>query len=481
MGNRRRAGFVAVLAVAVAALAACGDGDGGGEEVGSGDPDATTTTTAIPTPDADCADGAPALAFTGPSYEEGGDVFVVDGPGDVRQLSDDGGTFSPSFSPDGSEVVVSSIGDEGEVSDSFGPSHLELQIIPAGGGEPRAVGTSGYATDPAWSPDGARIAFSRTPDGESAESTELWVIGADGTDERRLIDPEDGLDDRSPAWSPDGRRLAFVRSRFDDDGERSRLLVATIADGEVAGVETLLDDGARLGQPAFSPDGEVIAVPAPFDDDGRSGLLLVGATSGEATRSVEAVTSPAWASDGRLLAYGQAPGVSDASGYWRVAELAPDGDGFAVGLPVPGTEVIGSLYGGYRVAAPRCDSGVGSLTEGVEPVGTIDVTVPSTGDVVTVLDREAVASATEKVAGTVSGEVRAKLVEPSQLGTQSAEPVDGGPPAEFPLFDAGDEPLVWVVCDDGGCAVVEASTGGFLMGGGGLAELFDRLVDLAPA
>lgn len=61
---------------------------------------------------AECGDEADLrLVFTGAAGEEGGDLFGLTDDGRVRRLTDDGGSFGPSFSPDGSRIVFSSIGD----------------------------------------------------------------------------------------------------------------------------------------------------------------------------------------------------------------------------------------------------------------------------------------------------------------------------------------------------------------------------------
>ena len=51
-------------------------------------------------------------------------------------------------------------------------------------------------SDPSWSPDGTRIAFSR--------HSEIWVMNADGTNQTKLLDS-----DQCPRWSPDGTKIAF--------------------------------------------------------------------------------------------------------------------------------------------------------------------------------------------------------------------------------------------------------------------------------
>jgi Tol biopolymer transport system component len=61
---------------------------------------------------------------------------------------------------------------------------------------------------PAWSPDGLKIAFAR---GRDYDREDIYVISADGGNQRRLTRNQAGNDD--PAWSPDGRLIAFASAR----------------------------------------------------------------------------------------------------------------------------------------------------------------------------------------------------------------------------------------------------------------------------
>lgn len=474
---------VAAIALAVSGLIGCGSKpsvERSGRTGDATDSDATR-----------CGDGAVVLAFSDPAKvgnEEGGDVFVLDAAGDVRQLSDDGGSYSPAVSPDGTEVAVASIGETGEVSDSFGPSHLELFVEPVDGGLRRAVGTSGFGTDPSWSPDGSRIAFARSLDeGYAGDQSEVWVISADGGGQHRLVDPLASSDDIDPAWSPDGNRVAFVRATRAVDNRTNQLMVAELVDGSTSDVTTLIKSDHQLSEPAWSPDGRQLAVRELGGDlgGGYGTVEVLDAADGAEVTSIESSASPSWTSDGRLLAYGRAPGTSDASSGWRVAEMVPRGDGgYAAGLPVPGIDPVGFLYGSYRVSGAPCKVGDAPLTAAVQPLATASVTVPSTGVEVTVLARKVVEGTFDQQMSAPTGRVTAKLVEPSVLHEPSTpSAIEGEPPApERPLLLPSESPpLVWVVCDAGICEVVDAETGNRLVAGGNLRDGFDDLEDLAPS
>ena len=66
-------------------------------------------------------------------------------------------------------------------------------------------------TDPAWSPDGNKIAFASTRDGNSPYNVDLYTTDADGTGEPVRLTHNTQLQgqDTDPAWSPDGSKIAF--------------------------------------------------------------------------------------------------------------------------------------------------------------------------------------------------------------------------------------------------------------------------------
>lgn len=108
------------------------------------------------------------------------------------------------------------------------------------------------ACQPAWSPDGQQLVFvspcqkridlSETPPSDTA----LYIINADGTNLTPLPTAPGG--DREPAWSPDGKRIAFTSQR---DGHMEIYLM-NLADRSVIRLtNTNADEQAR--QPSWSP------------------------------------------------------------------------------------------------------------------------------------------------------------------------------------------------------------------------------------
>jgi Tol biopolymer transport system component len=107
-------------------------------------------------------------------------------------------------------------------------------------------------TAPLFSPNGRRVAFVRSP---RQFASELWVMNADGSGQRRLAARGD-----KPAWSPDSRRIAYV------SGSYSGPLVIRSVDGR----GEIVVRGSNL-RPSWSPDGRSIA----FSRESRE-LMVVG-------------------------------------------------------------------------------------------------------------------------------------------------------------------------------------------------------------
>ena len=156
----------------------------------------------------------------------------------------------------------------------------------------------GQDIDPAWSPDGTRIAFASDRDGQ----WDVWVMDADGSDQVRLTD--DPAHDAHPAWSPDGTRIAFESGR--DTAKNTADLWVMSADG--SGQERLLKMPGNEQYPDWSPDGKLIAF-SHFGGAGSPGIWTVRADGTKAgLLAGGALHSPRWSPDGRWIALDGEPG-----------------------------------------------------------------------------------------------------------------------------------------------------------------------------
>ncbi|MBO0708948.1 MAG: PD40 domain-containing protein, partial [Candidatus Dormibacteraeota bacterium] len=113
---------------------------------------------------------------------------------------------------------------------------------------------------PAVSPDGRRVAYtvSRVDLEENRYRSAIWLAAADGsTPPRQLTAGDKG--DGQPAWSPDGTRLAFTRRR-EPEGDKppEQVLLVLPVDGPGEPV-ALAHREESIEHPVWSPDGRSIA------------------------------------------------------------------------------------------------------------------------------------------------------------------------------------------------------------------------------
>jgi YVTN family beta-propeller protein len=174
------------------------------------------------------------IAVVNNSYE-GGQIYVLDADlGSLpRQLTSTGNNYDPAWSPDGGRIAYTS-----DLSGNF-----EIHVASAtGAGAVQITCGSTVKTAPAWSPDGTRLVFSAA--GDTPYSSNLYVINADGTGLVQLPVPAKSS---TPAWGPSGQ-IAFVSK---SDGDADIYLINPDGSGLVALTSNSWEDL----DPDWSPDG----------------------------------------------------------------------------------------------------------------------------------------------------------------------------------------------------------------------------------
>jgi Tol biopolymer transport system component len=209
-----------------------------------------------------------------PSDTDRSDIWVSDADGaNAHPLGLDPGAREPSWSPDASEIAYTT--SNGQIwivgADGTRPPHPFTNC-----GPPECVADS----SPAWSTDGSSIAFVRQSGADPVVPFSIFVWPVEGgRPAPTYVALEGATWARELAWSPDGSRLAFTRSV--DDGARFAMFVADV-DG--SRVERLAAPPTAQS-PAWSPDGERIAFMA-FAEGTEQESLFVMDSEGSGVRAI---------------------------------------------------------------------------------------------------------------------------------------------------------------------------------------------------
>jgi tol-pal system beta propeller repeat protein TolB len=228
--------------------------------------------------------------WLGPSIGQGyeaSEIYTVDLKGnDPRQLTHNAyWDNNPALSPDGTRIAFDTM------RETRGKRNQEiyLKFVTTGGGAnlTRSPYTNEY--DPAWSPDGAKIAF-------VVGGGEIFVMNADGTGRRNLTNTP--KTESMPTWSPDGTKIAFVR--VDSEGEWEIFVMN--ADGSGQKRLTYSPQYSYNYGPDWSPDGAKIAFT--LQSNGAYNVYTMNADgSGVKQLTKGGALDPAWSPDGTKIAF----------------------------------------------------------------------------------------------------------------------------------------------------------------------------------
>jgi Tol biopolymer transport system component len=224
------------------------------------------------------------------------DIYLVNLQGERENPTVIGEGQSADWSPDGSKIVfVDSVSDEMD----------ELFIMNSDGSGRRQITESESGSwDPAWSPDGDSIAFSRGRSG-------IYIYELRNDTEQLVLEGDD--DYYFPSWSPDGKQIAFLTNR----GQLVSTLMVIDRDG--SNPRVISGSANWSSPPDWSPDGSWIAYGC-FEEDWQVCKIKLGSYSPTILTHESSNGSPSWSTDGQWLTF-----ISYRDDNWEVYIMRADG------------------------------------------------------------------------------------------------------------------------------------------------------------
>jgi serine/threonine protein kinase len=187
-------------------------------------------------------------------------------------------------------------------------ANMGLWVMPIVGGNPRQLTDEGWSASV--SPDGSQITFLKSAVyGETGH--ELWLMRADGGDQRKIISaPDDGTVFSSPVWSPDGHWIAYDKFRFGAYSIEAWIELFNLEHGtrSVIVTQPRLEWGLE-----WLADGRLlyaVAEPSPSRNTSNFWALAMGSNTGRPVETPVRITSaddfvnqPSVTADGKRLVF----------------------------------------------------------------------------------------------------------------------------------------------------------------------------------
>ena len=231
-----------------------------------------------------------------------------------NQISHD---VSPAWSPDDKQIIFTRV---------VPPTHGSLYLVSASGGTatPFSIENKYAEGQPAWSPDGARVAFVSNRSGQM----HIWTANTSGGDPKRITFSP--TYDVEPCWSPDGKQIAY------SSYPGSNIMVVPATGGQAERI-------AKGFSPSWSPDGKRIAYFSTESSPQTVSIFVKPVDGGEAKHLACSTTAEGmfwrptmdWSPEGnRLVA------MRLVNGTWELAIINTDSDHVEGIVPVKGSALF---------------------------------------------------------------------------------------------------------------------------------------------
>jgi tricorn protease len=191
----------------------------------------------------------------------------------------------------------------------------EIFTVPAEKGNVRNLSRNPGAADraPAWSPDGARVAWFSDRTGEYR----LYIADQDGQEEPRAIAIQPATFFYDLSWSPDSKKVAFT------DAGRS-MYILDVTGGKATTIDTdRMAHPERSMVPVWSPDSRFIAYARQLPNQYRA-IIVYGLEEGrthQVTDGLSDAVAPAWDKSGKYLYFMASTDLALNTGWLDLSSL----------------------------------------------------------------------------------------------------------------------------------------------------------------